>query len=718
MIKHSAEYDKAIISDSRMQYVRSIFDLLDPDAVFNGYATNTESVQSKSDQLANRGVDETTEKAVTLEYNRWKLDGTWDIVDPPDLQGQRGWEGDSICDSDGNFSEPFPYVSLSFSNIEILQAVTLQFSQYEYNGVPSDFVVEILSENTVLASKEYTGNENASVIFDGFTANFPDELKITIKKWSIGNRRPRVIQYLPGLYEQWDGKIIKNIEVYTESTFSGLSIPYSTCTLEVYNENKRFDPYSPNSIFKSIEDRQAVKVELGLRLEDKSIEWVPAGTYFQQSNGWNLQSLTVQWDLLDIIGMLVNRRFVVPDTLPTILGVWIESIMSSLGTNFRNMYVVDEDIYNIPLTAKKEDVTDMKCGDILRYACMASNTWPHQDFSTGYLRISKIERVEGNKITLDNMPSYPTMSENNSVSDITFKLDNDSQGKAQEVTFPGTNTESNQSLSIKNPFVHTTEDAQKAFASCMLEYGGRRFSVLSRGNPSSETGDLMSIQTQFGTEISARLLKQQLKLDQGIMRNVTSELVQSPNDSVYENKIVLTGSGTYNTEIEGTIKITLIQGGTGGQGGGGGIMTGTFSQDETEGGNPGEGGKVYITEIDTALAQPFVYSCGLGGTAGQGGAAYKDGEKGTEGGETTFGQFTSANGNRYSSGIMDVSTGNVYAAPGSKVSGLYGTGGQGGKFGDNGYEYENDEGNIVVGARPEPGTAGTDGKDGCIIVEW
>lgn len=724
MIKHSAEYDKAVIDDSRRQYVRAVFDLVDPDAVLDGTESNSESVQSKAAQLVERGSDETTQKAVTLEHNRWKLDGTWEIVDPHYLTGQRGWDSDVICDAEGNFSEPYPYVLIKLSNVEILQDVTLQFSQYDFNGYPVDFTLEIFANDMLLASKEYTGNADQRVVFDGFTVNFPDTLKITVKKWSIGNRRARVIRYLPGLYEQWDNTIIKNVDIYTESTFSGLSIPYSTCTIEVYNENYRFDPYAPNSIFKSIEDRQAVTVDLGMRLADGSIEWLPGGVYFQQSSGWTLQQLTVQWSLLDIIGMLVNRRFVMPSTLPTTLGGWIEAIMSSLGVNFRTRYIVDEDIASSALTATADDVTGKMCGELIRLACMASNTWPHQDFATGYLRISKIERVEGNKIALDNMPEYPTMSENSNVSDITFKLYNDSSGNAQEVTFPGTNTECDQSLSVQNPFVHTEADARKAVVSCLMEYGGNKFSVSSRGNPCSETGDLMSVETQFKTEISARLRKQQLKIEQGVMRNVLSEFVQTPNDMLYSNIVVLTGSGTWTVPYGVTdIRFYVIGGGTGGQGGGGGIMTGEGADDEeTTGGENGSGGNVFISEIGVNKNQTFSYSCGIGGSGGSGGFPRSNGVKGTEGTKTIFGDYSSENGKRYTGGVMIVQTGSVYASSGSDSATNYGCGGKGGKFGENGFQTQrkdsDDEIITNIIKSPTKGENGKDAKSGCVIVEW
>ena len=499
------------------------------------------------------------------------------------------------------------------------------------------------------------------------------------------------------------------------------------------NKDHRFDPYAPNSLFSSIEERQAIVVDLGIRLEDGSVEWLPGGTFYQQSAGWKLQDLTVSWELLDIIGMLVKRKFVIPDALPTTLGGWIGAMMSSLGVNFSGKYIVDEDVSGIGLTATEEAVTEKTCGEILRFACMATNTWPRQDFETGFLRVGKLERLEGNRITLDNMPKFPEMSANDDIADITFRLD---EG---EVVFPGNNTDSEISLSVKNPFVHTSDDARKAVISCLFEYGGRSFSVVSRGNPSSECGDIQSVDTQFLTTISARLYKQQLKLDRGVMRQMPSYLVQSPNDSMYENKVVLTGSGTWESPVDGTIKVTLIGGGTGGRGGGGGNMV-TQGQDveKAEGGTGGEGGNVYIFETVAEVGQLFDYYCGLAGAGGNGGTGAqlcenygsdfgKNGEFGEVGEDTTFGVYTSEGGVRYPIGIMDIQSGSVYAQAGgndgSRILGSYGSGGAGGIKGKDGLyvwilNKQTDQMFKYTASYAKSGTDGERGQDGCVIIEW
>lgn len=724
MIQHSAAYSEAVVADSRRQYVRAIFDLADPDMEVTSVTSNDEGALSDTDNVTARGSGEADATLATLERNRWILDGTQDIA-PDDLTGrtgQVGWEGAALSGDDGAYSPPAPYIEIAIKNVEILQAVTLQFSTKDVNGFPDTFAVEIWAGETSLFSRTVTGNKDTSVVVDGFIANYPTRLRVTVSKWSLPRRVVRIPRILLGLYETWDGSVIQSVDVYTEVTFSGLKIPYSTCTIRVENKDHRFDPYAPNTIFTSVEDRQKIVVEYGLRLADGSTEWLPAGTYFQQSAGWTLQDLTVQWDLLDIIGALTKRRFVVPTTLPTTLSGWLEAVMSSLGPNFKNDYIVDSDVASIAVTSTKDKVSDKRCGEILRFLCMATNTWPRQDFATGFLRVGKLQRLEGNRVTLDDMSKYPEMSANDDIADITFKLDDG------EVTFAGNNTESEVSLSVDNPFVHTQADAQKAVISCLFEYGGRSFSVTSRGNPSSECGDIMAVDTQFNSTISARLYKQQLALDEGVMRDMPSLLVQSPNDSAYANKVVLTGSGTWTAPKAGTVKITVIGGGTGGMGGGGGNMLwgDQFDPEDNAGGIGGDGGKVVIIETTATLGQTFAYSCGEGGAKGAGGAARKDGSPGAEGGVTTFGQFSSENGKLYPSGLMDIQSGAVYAQKGADyggtVSGLYGSGGSGGKQGRNGkYAQRKGENGIwytYAAAKATAGTDGTDGKPGCVILEW
>lgn len=742
MIDRSSAYDQAITARRRRITVRATFDLRDPDAVVSGAASSAQSPYSQIGQVYDEITDQTDFKLGTLEQNRIQLDGSWALPpdDPDEVAAEQlGWWGGVLSGADGTFASPQPYIELSFSGMSILQAFTLWFSQNDYDGVPESFQVDVYSAATLAFSRIVEGNADHQVLIDQFTVHDPTRIRITMLKWSRPYTYPRLTDLFFGLFEQWSGRDICSVDVLTESTFTGLSLPYSTCDLEAYNKGHRFDPYAPNSLFLSIEERQAIPIDWGIYLPDGSIEWVPGGWYYQQSGGWEIKDLTVRWSLVDIIGMLVDRNYSPPDTLPTTLGGWIASIVACLGVNLAGRYIVDDEVKDLALTAAVEDVTDLTCGEVLRFACMATAAWPHQDFATGFLRVSRRGYDTGANITGSNMPSWPKMQANEEIADITFKLDDN-----QEVTFPGTNTASDKSLTVDNPFVHTTDDARRVVSNVMSQYGGRKFTVRSRGNPASETGDIDTVATAFGTTISARRYKHQLKLVDGVMRNLPSYLIQTDTDKSYDRTVILTGSGTWKapTGVR-ELYVQLVGGGDGGDGGEGGAWLHEDDYSPAPG-KAGKGGRVLIVTLSINSGQSFTYSCGKGGKGGAGGAHatwsnppnddQQPGKPGTAGTATTFGAYSSANGKSYPAGITDVETGKYYAADGTDgkaqvdnpktaSSGEPNTGnaGSGGDSGANGYfTVTRYPGRNVYKAEsyPSDGARGGDGADGIILVQY
>lgn len=743
MIDRSSAYDQAVTARRRRITVRATFDLRDPDAVVSGAASSAQSPYSQIGQVYDEITDQTDFKLGTLEQDRIQLDGSWALPpdDPDEVAAEQlGWWGGVLSGADGTFASPQPYIELNFTGMSILQAFTLWFSQNPYDGVPESFRVDVYSAATLAFSRIVEGNADYHVLIEQFTVYDPTRIRITMLKWSRPYTYPRLTDLFFGLFEQWSGRDIYSVDVLTESTFTGLSLPYSTCDLEAYNKGHRFDPYAPNSLFLSIEERQAIPIDWGIYLPDGTIEWVPGGWYYQQSGGWEIKDLTVRWSLVDIIGMLVDRNYSPPDTLPTTLGGWIASIVACLGVNLAGRYIVDDEVKDLALSAAVEDVTDLTCGEVLRFACQATAAWPHQDFATGFLRVSKRGYDTGANITGSNMPSWPKMQANEEVADITFKLDDN-----QEVTFPGTNTASDKSLTVDNPFVHTTDDARRVVSNVMSQYGGRKFTVRSRGNPVSETGDIDTVATAFGTTISARRYKHQLKLVDGVMRNLPSYLIQTDTDKRYDHKVVLTGSGTWKapTGVR-ELYVQLVGGGDGGGGGQGGCNYDIDDADEIDlvVGKAGLGGLVYIATLSINSGQSFSYSCGEGGKGGAGSEGvpnnYDDEselpEEGKPGTATIFGSYSSASGKRYPAGITDVETGEYYGSsgydgidqsdtlvPGKPGKANTGNGGSGGSSGTHGY-YEifrfpgTNRYKFIKGATD--GAPGGDGADGVIIIQY
>src|SRR5699024_12301198 len=49
----------------------------------------------------------------------------------------------------------------------------------------------------------------------------------------------------------------------------------------------------------------------------------------------------LEWSLVDIVGLIADREYIPPATLPATLGGWVASIVAQLGTNFAQRYRVD-----------------------------------------------------------------------------------------------------------------------------------------------------------------------------------------------------------------------------------------------------------------------------------------------------------------------------------------------------------------------------------------
>lgn len=184
----------------------------------------------------------------------------------------------------------------------------------------------------------------------------------------------------------------------------------------------------------------------------------------------------------------------------------------------------------------------------------------------------------------------------------------------------------------------------------------------------------------------------------------------------YTKSVVLTGSGEWVSPITGKIRVAIIGGGTGGSGGlcgecgdgyeihysfsdgtgdvshidknGSQSLIGSLSRDASNDfgysggknpgiggspGTPGHGGKVFIVSLNVTKGQRIPYSCGVGGIGGKGqkytdgipynikSHSFSDPTEGTDGTDSTFGSWSSADGKVQDYGFLDVITNQLLA---------------------------------------------------------
>ena len=227
-------------------------------------------------------------------------------------------------------------------------------------------------------------------------------------------------------------------------------------------------------------------------------------------------------------------------------------------------------------------------------------------------------------------------------------------------------------------------------AARLADYYKHRTAITVNVNPRGErAGHVVDIYHPWKKAlVSACIVSRETKIS-GLLKSRTSALVgflppQPESSEYFDERVLLTGSGTW-TVPDGVTTYTkvLIGGGQGGKHGGkgedgkqrtsswtervlgtltynwSGYLPGAISKGGV-GGEGGVGGKVLIETINDATpGESIAYSCG---TAGAG--ATTDGAEGENGTATTMGGSSSDSGSSSDIGYTDPVTGEVFAAKG------------------------------------------------------
>lgn len=733
MITTSAEYKTAIDAPTRRIVPKAVLDLSDPDLVVTAVSGDIDSTYSFDSQITDKDSGFSGLVYATLEQNRWLLDGSQSIMpdDPTTRSGEQGVLGDTLSDEDAELNKS---ITITITGVDTLQAVTVDSTGILADGYPTNMTLNIYSGALLLYSS--TEDTEASHIFSGFTVIQPTDIEIIVNAWSLPSRYFRFIEILPGLIEIWDGSIIYSMNVIQRGDFSNLTIPYASASLEIDNTSKQFDPAEKNSLFLSVTARQPVPLFYGVELAG-SFEYVPVGVYYQQNEGWNIENngMTIRWDLVDIVGLLVERKYEAPSPLPTKLLTWIQSIIGQLDSTFAGHYYIDPSLGNPTLTCNASDVEDITCGDLLRFICQATNSYPVSDPVTGYLDIKPLDNTTQRLTTLRTQNSLPGSNANTDIAFLVFDV-----GGVQ-YNVPGTEEISDKTVNIKNPFISTTMDAVKAAQLILTQYGGNVLNLTCRGDMSRQIGDVETVEVYPNQTVAARIMEQTLSLENGVMINQPLRMLQANGGKLYTDVILITEDGTYTMPAGVTeITLVLVGGGNGGYGGNGGINGWYPSQMRGAGGIGGKGGRVYSTPVSINDGQQITVHIGDGGYGGAGGTAKNapnhpgwQGSAGEDGEATTAAIgtiFSSANGIYMDVGYVDLLTNAAYGVPGyvgepgkrnpnrGEDAVFYGNGGNGGD-GGMGAIWDPEptfdaNGQIVEYARN--GANGGKGAPGCVLI--
>ena len=202
-------------------------------------------------------------------------------------------------------------------------------------------------------------------------------------------------------------------------------------------------------------------------------------------------------------------------------------------------------------------------------------------------------------------------------------------------------------------------------------------------------GGAVEIESPFGGYAKGTITSMDMTLS-GTVKAGTEIVIgyqPPPPGNFYNNVKLITATGDFTVPPDVTkVRVVLIGGGPGGEGGHAGKYgSGKDGDREDTGeggapGRPGPGGRILIKTIDVTPGQVLHFTIGVGGKGGEHG--YWDAKKkklilptrGDEGGATTLGALTSADGRPSASGFTETFSGEVYGITGRPgISGANGS---------------------------------------------
>ena len=302
--------------------VQVIYSDISPDAA-NASSFSASDMESFSTLDLNNGGPEPY--AITLETNRWILDGSGEI-----FGGSAVYWSDTLSDSDGDYAVS-PVITVDFSQYVTSDGITLFFDE-----TAEEFAYQVsltwLQDGTTLASETYT--VDSAIFFCEQAVTNYNQLLISIDSSGLPDRRARLDKIM-------FGKVF---------TFSGANIRSAS----VVNECNLISAELPASALNAVMDIPAELTFQAKQSFEISANGYMLGTYYLTDSA--RQSSTIyKISAQDAIGVLNEQYF---DGGAYLSGISAESLVQTIiGDAFEIVFdgVTDTTLYGLLMPMSKRD---------------------------------------------------------------------------------------------------------------------------------------------------------------------------------------------------------------------------------------------------------------------------------------------------------------------------------------------------------------------------
>ena len=300
---------------------------------------SNEAVFSNVGRIVDTEESSTPTKYATNELNMWVLDGSMSVL--PDS---------APYDSSGYVSDVSETGSVTLTLPEVrtvaIPGVTITWSDL-YGEYPQVFTVTARNGETVVAELTVTDNTEKTCLVDLELVNY-DSVTITVHSWCLPYRRARIESVALGHTLIMTKNDILNYTHEQHGDLLSAEIPKNSIEFSLNNIDGRWNPNNPTGMEKYLSERQKLTVRYGFNMDDGTVEWIKAGTFYLSAWSAPSNGLEARFTARDVLEFIINEENKTQKT-DTLKGL-AEWAMSSLPDDVE--VEIDDSLANYSATYK------------------------------------------------------------------------------------------------------------------------------------------------------------------------------------------------------------------------------------------------------------------------------------------------------------------------------------------------------------------------------
>ena len=205
---------------------------------------------------------------LSLEHNRWCLDGTMTAIDDPAVVNRLGWW--SVNPMESSSSCVFQF---TFDQLYDVSGLYIRWDRQTNSWATTFTITGFDTSGTSIASK-VVSSPTAS---DGYyEIDLPSvkSIKVTFQGWSKPQWRARMEFLVFGQLLEFNNDRIQGADYEVSTDLLSGALPTMQCSIEATNYDKLFDPTLKTGAAANLARQQQLKVQWGFETSHGNVEWL------------------------------------------------------------------------------------------------------------------------------------------------------------------------------------------------------------------------------------------------------------------------------------------------------------------------------------------------------------------------------------------------------------------------------------------------------------